>query len=120
MIFLQKYIFDTILYKCDGTEPVLTCPSGNPCINNSKAKSTRVAKIEIANTQFSVCFETVFCAFYVHLPMRGLTHRPRYVGYIHHSIVSNTYKHTLYLKHLPIPLILDRPPGYQGSLPHEV
>ena len=33
------------------------------CTKNSNAKSVKMAKIEIANTMFLVCFVTVFSVF---------------------------------------------------------
>ena len=53
------YIFDTILYKVS-----MAC--------------TKMAKIEVANTQLPVCFETVFLCFLNILLMRGFDTVHRY------------------------------------------
>ena len=48
-IFMEMY-FDTSLYK-----------SVNDLYQNSNAKTTKMAKIEVENTHSPVCFKTVFC-----------------------------------------------------------
>ena len=52
-VIFTKQIFDTILYKVS--------VHGYGLYQNSNAKSTKVTKMEVANTQLSVCFEAVFC-----------------------------------------------------------